>query len=169
MAKTAPHSRSKINMIPLTDEETDLVNDLRKNHPNTHLSHAHNASTLGERLADKITALVGSWHFLMIQSTILIFWLILNVIGFMQHWDPYPFILLNLILSFQAAYTAPIIMMSQNREAQIDRKKLETYYKINLKQELEIRILHEKLDHMTDMLKALQKTDNSEGADARCG
>jgi uncharacterized membrane protein len=76
----------------------------------------------------------------------------------MEHWDPYPFILLNLALSFQAAYAAPIIMMSQNRQADIDRKAAENDYKINIKAELEIESLHQKLDQMRE-LEILRLTD----------
>ena len=79
--------------------------------------------TVGEKFADKITAGIGSWKFIIIQSIILIAWMIINVIAWTNSWDPYPFILLNLVLSFQAAYAAPIIMMSQNRTASRDRKK----------------------------------------------
>ncbi len=79
--------------------------------------------TFGEKFADKITAGIGSWKFIIIQSIILIMWMILNVVAWTNSWDPYPFILLNLVLSFQAAYAAPIIMMSQNRTAARDRKK----------------------------------------------
>ena len=70
---------------------------------------------LGQRVADRVAAIVGSWRFIIIQTTLLLAWIALNVVAYVQHWDPYPFILLNLVLSFQAAYTAPIIMMSQNR------------------------------------------------------
>ncbi len=79
--------------------------------------------TFGDRFADKITEGIGSWKFIIIQSIILIIWMILNTVAWVRHWDPYPFILLNLALSFQAAYAAPIIMMSQNRSAARDRKK----------------------------------------------
>jgi hypothetical protein len=77
--------------------------------------------TLGERLSDLVAAIVGSWRFILIQSGLLLAWLIANITLGGGAWDPYPFILLNLMLSFQAAYTAPIIMMSQNRQADIDR------------------------------------------------
>ncbi len=77
--------------------------------------------TLGERLSDLVAATVGSWRFILIQSGLLVVWLIANVALGGGAWDPYPFILLNLMLSFQAAYTAPIIMMSQNRQADVDR------------------------------------------------
>jgi uncharacterized membrane protein len=97
-------------------------------------------------VSDGVAAVVGSWPFIIIQSAILAIWMALNVVGFIQHWDPYPFILLNLVLSFQAAYTAPIIMMSQNRQAETDRSAAQHDYDINLKAELEIELLHQKVD-----------------------
>ena len=102
--------------------------------------------TLGERVSDGVAALVGSWRFIIVQSVLLAIWMTVNVIGAVEHWDPYPFILLNLVLSFQAAYTAPIIMMSQNRQSQIDRDAAQHDYDINAKAELEIELLHQKLD-----------------------
>jgi uncharacterized membrane protein len=89
---------------------------------------------------------MGSWRFIIIQSLILAAWVILNVIAVIQHWDPYPFILLNLMLSFQAAYAAPIIMMSQNRQAAIDRVDAKHDYEVNQKAELEIELLQDKLN-----------------------
>jgi uncharacterized membrane protein len=103
-------------------------------------------TSLGARMADRITALVGSWRFILIQSGLLLLWLSANVFAWVQAWDPYPFILLNLVLSFQAAYTAPIIMMSQNRMGDIDRAHAEDDYHVNLKAELEIETLHQKID-----------------------
>jgi uncharacterized membrane protein len=102
--------------------------------------------TMGDKIADKVAATMGSWPFIIIQSFILLVWIILNVTAYVQQWDPYPFILLNLALSFQAAYAAPFIMMSQNRQAAIDRAAAETDYRINAKAELEIELLHQKLD-----------------------
>ena len=105
--------------------------------------------TFGERLADKIAAFGGSWTFLITFFSVLMGWIILNVfIITTRPFDPYPFILLNLILSCLAAVQAPVIMMSQNRQEQKDRSRAENDYKINLKAEVEIRTLHEKLDHM---------------------
>ncbi|MFM7850900.1 MAG: DUF1003 domain-containing protein [Flammeovirgaceae bacterium] len=95
--------------------------------------------TLGQKVSDKVTATIGSWRFIIIQSIVIFFWIILNVI--FELWDKYPFILLNLAMSFQAAYTAPIIMMSQNREAQRDRQRAEADYKINLLAENEIETI----------------------------
>src|SRR4051794_24558911 len=93
---------------------------------------------------------MGSWKFIIIQSTILLAWIVLNVTAWIRHWDPYPFILLNLALSFQAAYAAPFIMMSQNRQQDIDRLQAANDYKINVKAELEIELLHQKLDALRE-------------------
>ena len=91
---------------------------------------------------------MGSWKFIIIQSGILFIWIVLNVTAYIQQWDPYPFILLNLALSFQAAYAAPFIMMSQNRQQDIDRKAAEHDYQVNVKAELEIELLHQKIDEL---------------------
>jgi uncharacterized membrane protein len=104
--------------------------------------------TFGQRVADIVAAAMGSWPFIIIQSLILLVWIVLNVTAFIKRWDPYPFILLNLALSFQAAYAAPFIMMSQNRQQEIDRKEAESDYKINIKAELEIELLHQKIDEL---------------------
>jgi uncharacterized membrane protein len=107
-------------------------------------------TTAGQRIADTVAATMGSWRFIIIQTTILVFWILLNVTAWIRNWDPYPFILLNLALSFQAAYAAPFIMMSQNRQQDVDRSKAEDDYKINIKAELEIELLHQKLDELRD-------------------
>jgi len=106
--------------------------------------------TVGQRIADTVAATMGSWTFIIIQSVILTFWIALNVTAYVQKWDPYPFILLNLALSFQAAYAAPFIMMSQNRQQDIDRKAAENDYQINIKAELEIELLHQKIDQLRE-------------------
>ncbi|MDP3766260.1 MAG: DUF1003 domain-containing protein [Nanoarchaeota archaeon] len=105
--------------------------------------------TSGEKLSDKIAEFGGSWKFIIIFFIILASWILLNAITFVKRpFDPYPFILLNLILSCLAAMQAPIIMMSQNRLEAKDRMRAEHDYRINLKAELEIRHLHEKIDHL---------------------
>ena len=91
---------------------------------------------------------MGSWPFIIIQTGILVLWMALNVTAAVHHWDPYPFILLNLALSFQAAYSAPFIMMSQNRQATIDRADAQHDYDVNIRAELEIKLLHEKVDQL---------------------
>lgn len=100
-----------------------------------------------QRLADKIASFGGSWTFIMGFVGVMIAWIILNLLGiFSPPFDPYPFILLNLVLSCLAAFQAPIIMMSQNRQGEKDRKQAISDYMINLKAELEVRNLHEKVD-----------------------
>lgn len=115
-------------------------------------------STFGQRAADKVARIAGSWTFIIVQSAILIFWAFINVTAWIRHWDPYPFILMNLFLSLQAAYTAPVIMMSQNRQSQKDRIAAQNDYVINQKAEKEIRAV---LDHLTaqdEAIQELQKT-----------
>jgi uncharacterized membrane protein len=108
------------------------------------------APTRGQRLADGVAATIGSWRFIIVQSSAIVVWISGNVLSGAGAWDPYPFILLNLLLSFQAAYTAPAIMMSQNRQSEMDRRHAETDYEINVKAELEIELLHEKIDLMKE-------------------
>ncbi|MDM1406289.1 DUF1003 domain-containing protein [Myroides sp. DF42-4-2] len=105
--------------------------------------------TLGQKIADKVAAFGGSWTFILTFFTFLLIWMVINIWVFtVKPFDPYPFILLNLILSCLAAIQAPIIMMSQNRQEQKDRQRGEQDYKINLKAELEIKLLSEKIDHL---------------------
>jgi len=105
--------------------------------------------TFGERMADRMAVYAGSWRFISIFMAVLLVWICINTIVLIQRpFDPYPFILLNLILSCIAALQAPIIMMSQNRQEAKDRLRSEHDYRVNLKAELEIRQLHEKMDHL---------------------
>ena len=132
--------------------------------------------TIGQKVADTVAATMGSWRFIIIQSAILLVWIVLNVIATFQHWDPYPFILLNLALSFQAAYAAPFIIMAQNRQQDIDRKEAENDHQINIKAELEIELLHQKIDELRekevlflteairDLTQLLKKSDGPESA-----
>jgi uncharacterized membrane protein len=107
---------------------------------NWHAQHAAKL-TMGQRIADTVAATMGSWGFIIVQSVILAIWIVLNLIAFIQHWDPYPFILLNLALSFQAAYAAPFIMISQNRQAERDRHQAEEDYRTNIEAEHRIEAL----------------------------
>jgi uncharacterized membrane protein len=133
--------------------------------------------TVGERIADKVASFGGSWTFIISFGVFIFIWIVVNIFWlFNKGFDPYPFILLNLILSCLAALQAPVIMMSQNRQEQKDRDRSKNDYMINLKSELEIRTLHEKIDHfimdqqqellelqkvqiemMNDILKQLEK------------
>ncbi|MBW4444832.1 MAG: DUF1003 domain-containing protein [Plectolyngbya sp. WJT66-NPBG17] len=151
------------NHFPLIDQDDYyLLRQLREREPAQ--SPPHVRITWGHRLSDAVAATVGSWRFIAIQSLILLIWIGLNAFAVIKPWDPYPFILLNLVLSFQAAYTAPIIMMSQNRQADVDRQNAKHDYEVNQKAELEIELLHDKLDRfdrireqeLSDIRKAIQ-------------
>ena len=122
--------------------------------------------TFGQRIADSVATGMGSWKFIIWQTIFVIIWMALNVVGFMRHWDVYPFILLNLIFSTQAAYAAPIIMMAQNRQSQRDRLQAQADFDTNLEAKKEIEALQlqlnkietEKLDEIMRMLKEMKKT-----------
>ena len=110
--------------------------------------------TLGQRAADRVATLVGSWRFIIVQSCLLTLWGLLNVTAWWRHWDPYPFILMNLLLSLQAAYTAPVIMMSQNRLAERDRLEAHNDYILNQKAEVEVQAI---LQHLAAQDRALEQ------------
>ena len=97
--------------------------------------------TFAQSVADRVARIVGSWKFIIIQSSILALWAVLNIVAWTRHWDPYPFILMNLFLSLQAAYTAPVIMMSQNRLAARDRIEAHQDFLVNQKAEEEVRAI----------------------------
>jgi uncharacterized membrane protein len=105
-------------------------------------------------LADKVTKFVGSWQFIITQSCIIAFWICYNLVS-KNPWDPYPFIFLNLGLSFQAAYTAPIIMMSQNRQAELDRIEAKKDFDTNIKAELEIQVLEKHIEFLEQKISNL--------------
>jgi uncharacterized membrane protein len=121
----------------------------------------HEQLSFGERLSDTITKVMGSWQFIIWQTLIVLIWMILNIIGFVHHWDVYPFVLLNLIFSTQAAYAAPIIMMSQNRQNKRDREQALHDYQINIAAKKEIediqrqlsKIEVDKLDKILQLLR----------------
>jgi uncharacterized membrane protein len=106
------------------------------------------SSTFGQRLADKVANEMGSWRFIIIQTLIVVCWMTLNVIAFVGHWDIYPFVLLNLVFSTQAAYAAPIIMMAQNRQSERDRIQATNDYQTNVAAKKEIEELMERLDNI---------------------
>ncbi len=135
----------------LSDLEKEVVESLAKNEIlSTHIDQQFESKlTFGQRLSDKMASFGGSWGFIIIFSCVLILWILVNSwLLIRKPFDPYPFILLNLILSCLAAIQAPIIMMSQNRQEAKDRLRASYDYQINLKAELEIRQLHQKLDHL---------------------
>jgi uncharacterized membrane protein len=116
--------------------------------------------TTGQRIADRLATVMGSWSFIIVQSCLLAVWITFNVAAYINHWDPYPFILLNLALSFQAAYAAPIIMMSQNRQAAKDRLMAEQDYVVNIKAEEEVKSIMAHLEQqdevMIDILRRIE-------------
>jgi uncharacterized membrane protein len=134
------------------------------NHKNWHEKHIETLG-FGSRLADSVARGMGSWKFIILQTILVILWMGLNLVGFIYHWDVYPFILLNLLFSTQAAYAAPIIMMSQNRQSERDRLQAQADYQTNIdaKQEIEAltimlnRLEVEKLDKIIAMLEEMKK------------
>ena len=135
----------------LSELEKEVVESLAKNEIlSTHIDQQFESKlTFGQRLSDKMASFGGSWGFIIIFACVLILWISINsLLLALKPFDPYPFILLNLILSCLAAIQAPIIMMSQNRQEAKDRLRASYDYQINLKAELEIRQLHQKLDHL---------------------
>lgn len=121
--------------------------------------------TFGQRIADAVAGGMGSWGFIITQTIIVFVWMILNIIGFIQHWDPFPFILLNLLFSTQAAYAAPVIMMSQNRQSERDRTQAMEDFRTNVEAKKEIEQLQirlnsievDKLDKIITMLEEIKK------------
>jgi uncharacterized membrane protein len=128
--------------------------------------HQHHQDSLafGQRLADKVANGMGSWRFIIIQTLIVILWMTLNVVGFIYHWDVYPYILLNLLFSTQAAYAAPIIMMAQNRQSERDRAQADADYKTNCEAKKEIEELLSRLnsieiDKLDKILAILERSE----------
>lgn len=124
-----------------------------------------NKLNFGQRLADSVATGMGSWRFIIIQTIIVVLWMGLNVVGIIAHWDPYPFILLNLLFSTQAAYAAPIIMMAQNRQNERDRAQATDDYQTNIAakkeiEELQIRLNAIEVDKLDKILALLQKMDS---------
>ena len=134
------------------------------NKNNWHDKHSA-ALTRSDRIADAVANGMGSWRFIILQSIFVIIWMVMNVVGFIAHWDVYPFILLNLIFSTQAAYAAPIIMMSQNRQSQRDRIQAQEDYQTNIDAKKEIEALQiqiknletKKLDKIILMLEEMDR------------
>ncbi len=128
-----------------------------------HQKHTESLS-FGQRIADKVANGMGSWSFIIIQTILVILWMLLNILGFVAHWDVYPFILLNLLFSTQAAYAAPIIMMAQNRQNERDRIQASEDFKTNVDAKKEIEQLQvrlnsietEKLDKILALLNEMK-------------
>ncbi len=135
----------------VTKLDNDVVKSIEENEiiSENINSSAMESRTMGEVVADRVASFGGSWNFIFIFAGVLFGWILINSIAlFSKPFDPYPYILMNLILSCLAAVQAPIIMMSQNRQEKKDRLQSENDYKVNLKSEIEIKTLHEKMDHL---------------------
>lgn len=114
--------------------------------PNTWHEKHRSTFTFGQRVADDVARGMGSWRFIILQTILVLIWMAGNIVGFLEHWDPYPFILLNLLFSTQAAYAAPIIMMAQNRQSERDRAQADADYATNIEAKKEIEALQMRLN-----------------------
>jgi CRP/FNR family transcriptional regulator, cyclic AMP receptor protein len=149
------HPHAAIDLLTVVGRRLRATDELLRTHVsrNVNIEQAERM-TLGERVADQVAAFGGSWTFISIFGVIMLVWVILNTAAlFAHHFDPYPYILLNLFLSMIAAMQAPVIMMSQNRQAAKDRLQADQDYQVNLKAELEVAHLHRKLDHLYERLE----------------
>lgn len=121
--------------------------------------HIYTSNTRGERAADWLTALVGSWRFIIVQNVIVVFWILVNVIGvFLLHWDPYPFILLNLLFSWQASNTGPVLQMTGNRSAAKDRQRDDLEAEEVAEDHQILLLLHTINAEQLDLLRKLSRT-----------
>jgi uncharacterized membrane protein len=146
----------------LSPEAQALIRDLRSHTVTDDVyEEIDESSTLGQRLADKMATLAGSWRFIIIFAVIMVVWIGVNGYMGMNAFDPFPFILLNLTLSTLAALQAPVILMAQNRQSLKDRAMAENDYQVNLKSEVEIADLHRKIDSLTDALTVQTKLVNA--------
>ena len=126
-------------------------------------NHTDPTRQVGERAADRLAAVAGSWTFIFAFVGVVALWVAINTIAWIDRWDAYPFILLNLLLSILAAIQAPVIMMSQNRQADRDREAAEHDYLVNLRAELEIMHLHDKVDALrdTEMMQLIKRQNET--------
>lgn len=145
--------------MEIRKNQTKTVVEVRKQHAQDGLPQKESQElTFGQRLADRMTEKIGSWAFLTVQSGVLAGWITLNSIPGVPHWDKSPFVLLNLVFSFASAYTAPVVLMSQNRQSQEDRKIAEANLEVNVRAAKNIELLHDKIEAMqTEMLKKQQQ------------
>lgn len=139
----------------MTDEE--VLNLLADSKISVNPNKKKEKYTLGQRAADAIAKFAGSWAFIFSFTGVLVLWMVINTVLSTKAFDPYPFILLNLVLSCVAAIQAPLIMMSQNRQEEIDRRRAENDYKVNLKTEIMIEDLYDKVNAILAKQKAIEK------------
>jgi CRP/FNR family transcriptional regulator, cyclic AMP receptor protein len=149
------HPHAAIDLLTVVGRRLRSTDELLRTHVsrNVNVEQAERM-TLGERVADKVASFGGSWTFIIIFGAVMLVWVCLNTAAlFTHHFDPYPYILLNLFLSMTAAVQAPVIMMSQNRQSAKDRLQADQDYQVNLKAELEVAQLHRKMDHLYERLE----------------
>ena len=152
------HPHAAIDVLTVVSRRLHTTDSLLRRSISRNVNIVHDEmQTIGQRIADGFAAMMGSWRFIIIQSCILICWVTLNVIAWTNQWDPYPFILLNLMLSFQAAYAAPIIMMSQNRQSDKDRLAAEIDHEINVKAEIKTGLIISRLDDLEKGIHELHR------------
>ncbi len=151
----ARHPHAAIDLLTIMGRRLRATDELLRTHVTRNLNEEEEERlTFGQRIADKVAAFGGSWTFIIVFTVILLVWMAINVYLAARAFDPYPFILLNLVLSSLAAFQAPVIMMSQNRQAQKDRLKGDLDYEVNLKAELEVAQLHNKVDRLYEAMQA---------------
>jgi len=161
-----PYSREKLIQIILDSDKSDLDYDekeitklIMETKVTKNINEAHEEKlTRGDIMADKLASFAGSWFFISIFMLILIVWIVANILLRQKSYDPYPFILLNLILSCIAALQAPVIMMSQNRQEQKDRIRSKNDYRVNLKSEFLVEELYYKIEELTKTVQELKET-----------
>lgn len=149
------HPHAAMDLLTVVGRRLRTTDDLLRTRVSRNVNvEAEDRMTLGERVADKVAAFGGSWTFITIFAVVMLVWVLMNTTAlFRDHFDPYPFILLNLFLSMTAAIQAPVIMMSQNRQSSKDRLQADMDYEVNLKAELEVAQLHRKVDNMYERLE----------------
>lgn len=155
-------------------KDKDIMELIRSNKISENINNKHNnRKTKGDIMADKLAAFAGSWKFIISFGVILILWVVVNVLLYGKSFDPYPFILLNLVLSCTAAIQAPILMMSQNRQEAKDRIRSENDYKVNLKSEILTEDLHERLmtifNKQEEILNRLDSLEKAYKGDEKYG
>jgi uncharacterized membrane protein len=149
------HPHSALDLLGVVGRRLRATDELLRSHVtrNTNVQEAE-LLTVGQRVADRVAAFGGSWSFILLFGALITVWMGVNLLQSVRPFDPYPFILLNLVLSTLAALQAPVIMMSQNRQAFKDRLNAEADYQVNLKAELEVAHLHKKMDRLYEELQA---------------
>ncbi|HSM84652.1 MAG TPA: DUF1003 domain-containing protein [Candidatus Limnocylindrales bacterium] len=149
------HPHAAMDLLTVVGRRLRITDDLLRTRVSRNVNvEEEERLTLGQRIADRVAAFGGSWTFILIFGVFMLVWVVLNTAAlFSRHFDPYPFILLNLFLSMIAAMQAPVIMMSQNRQASKDRLKADLDYDVNLKAELEVAQLHRKVDNLYERLE----------------